>query len=264
MKHKNCLEKDIDLVTGFNLDGTEYKKIKIREVAGTDEEVISQPEFKDDNPGVFMELIQRCIVSVEGLKTDKGDDIIPDKAQIKYLPIGVLEAIVLEIRKLSWGDDYTFEEVCPKKGCGKKSDGVYDLTNLKIRGGDSTLKVTLRRGISLNGTGDITKEIELYYPNGDLMKRAFEMQQSRESNTDLTGVGAFMTDVICHWIEKDEHGKPDKAMITEMARADRKVIIDSVLGDKAKAPGPVMDFSLKCKKCGTDFNHRVNPLDFLA
>ncbi len=264
MKHKNCLEKDVELVTGFVLDGTEHKNIKIREVAGTDEEVISQPEFKDDNPGVFMELIHRCIVSVEGLKTDGGDDIIPNKAQIKLLPIGVLEAIVLEIRKLSWGDEYTFEEACPKDGCGKKSDGIYDLTNLKIRGGDSTLNVTLRRGISLNGTGDITKDVKLNYPNGHLMKRAFEMQQSRDSNTDLTGVGEFMTDVIFHCIEKDEHGKPNKLMITEMARADRKVIIDSVLGDKAKAPGPIMDFSLKCKKCGTNFDHRVNPLDFLA
>lgn len=264
MKHENCLEKDLDLPVGFNLDGKDYNRIKIREVAGTDEEFISQPEFRDDNAEAYMELIYRCIVSVEGLQTDKGDPIIPDKKQIKNLPIGVLQAIVLEIRKISWGDDYTFEESCSKKGCGKRSDGIYDLSRLKIQEGDPQIGVELRRGISLNGTGDVMRSIVLNYPNGHLMKAAFLLQKTRDSATDMTGMGEFMTDIVFHCIEKDAQGKPDINMVRKMTRADRKVIVDTVMGDKTKAPGPVMSFPLVCKKCGTAFEHVVNALDFLG
>ncbi len=264
MKHENCLEKEIELPVGFMLDGKGYKNITVREVAGVDEEVISQPEYKDDMPEAYMELIHRCIVSVDGRKTEKGVEIIPNKKQIKNLPIGVLQTIVLEIRKLSWGDDYTFEENCPKEGCGKKSDGIYDLSRLKILEGDPQIGVELRRGIALNGTGDVTRSIVLNYPNGHLMKAAFLLQQSRESTTDMTGIGEFMTDIVFHCIEKNKQGKPDLKMVRNMVRADRKVIVDTVMGGKAKAPGPVMEFALKCKKCGTGFEHRVNPMDFLA
>ncbi len=254
IENAETLEKELELEVGFQIGDSEYKKIIIRDVIGADEEAISTSEFKNNPSAMIIELIHRCLVEVNGMEK------LPDKNKIKKLPMFVLDTIILEMRKLCVGSKYSYKETCPKKDCKTINDKFIDLDTLEYKKEDLKINLTLVRGIRVKN--ELLKEAVINWPNGFIQERSLEVQDAREGDTDITGMGQFLTDVVFECIETVGGQLITKEQVKNMARVDRKIITDKVMGNSS--PGYVQDLKFKCSKCGGPIKHRVNGFDFLA
>jgi hypothetical protein len=200
---------------------------------------------------MIIELIYRCIAEVPGAER------LPSKKEIKSLPVGVLDSLVMEIRKLSVGDEIPFTAVCPaidKEGntCGQKDELVSLLSEIKMKPGSYELKkIPLERGVAVEGKK--LKVATIKCPDGFL-------QDQFSKQKDTFRFGEMSTDFIHACLVDIDGVKIDKATVSNMARIDRKKLSDEI----KKFPGPDTTANAKCSKCGKNYEVPLVIFDFLV
>lgn len=246
MKLENCLESEVTLPVDLMIDGKPYRKIVLREVVGLDEEAISQPAYKENAPAMIVELLYRCIADVEGAPR------LPNKKEIKNLPVGVLDFIVLELRKVSMGDDFNFTIACINEDCKKPLEGTIKISQIPMKEGSFEDKeVILERGVTVGGKR--LKKAIVRVPDGNIQEIFFK-------KSDFSKFGEVNTELISACLVSIDDQKVDKSTVSAMARIDRKKLSD-MLKD---LPGPDTMVSLTCPSCGRQFEAPLNVFDFLA
>lgn len=107
-------------------DGVLHTEIALRELTGAEEDLLAAKQitpFKKYN-----ELLVRCTQRI-GTITDRGQI----SAAVKGLPIGDRLFLLFAIRRISIGEEYTFEETCPSDICQKKQRYTVNLSELEIK-----------------------------------------------------------------------------------------------------------------------------------
>lgn len=252
MKVEGVLERELELAHGLIVKDKEYKQFTIREVVGTDEEAISQPIYKKNPIAMYLELIHRCIVEV----TDFGKPLT--KNELKSLPVGTLDELMLQIRLISIGPDYDLEEKCSNKECNYTYKANYNLEDLEIRQGSREKKITLPRGFMV-GEKKI-KEVVLTYPNGFTQEGIVKSTPNLTKDSGFTKFGELNTTVVLGCIKDASKQGIDPDIVKAMTRADRRAITEAV----KESPGPVQSIELECPECEEKIRHVVNLLDFLV
>jgi hypothetical protein len=248
MKFEGCLESEFVFPEdGFIvIDSKPYPKAILREVIGLDEEAISQPQFKDDPPAMVIELLFRTISEVPGC------DKLPLRKDIKSLPIGVLDSMVLALRRVSLGDDILVKADCPNKDCNDKVEAMVNAEHIKFKEGSFKPRVvTLTRGVMVEGKK--LKKVTLRPPDGFVQAKFFKAK-------DFTRFGEMNTDLIHACIVNIDGAVVGKEVVYTMARIDRKELSQAI----QDFPGLDTAAALTCGKCGEKFEAQIVILDFLA
>lgn len=246
MRIENTLEEDWKLAASLEVAGKKFNRVILREVIGYDEEAISQPKFKDKPTQMYIELISRCIAEVP------GTDQFPTRKELKDLPIGVLDGIILVLRRLSVGEDIEIRTACPNENCKKPYEDLKTIDELPQRKGSYDHKIVpLDRGVIVEGKKLMKAKVKPV--DGHI-------QEEFIAKNDYSHFGELNTDLLYSCIVDIDGVKPTREMIQSMTRKDRKALSTAI----TDFPGPDVQIPCKCGYCGREFTHRVNPLDFLA
>jgi len=105
----------VTLPNGFVFDGEWYRDTQLRSLNGDDEAAI-----RGFSPGLLLVeritmLLSRCLVRL-GPKTEI------DVNDIRALTVGDRDALLLHLRRLTYGDKIHSVLACPQTGCGEKMD----------------------------------------------------------------------------------------------------------------------------------------------
>ena len=198
---------------------------EVRELTGFDEEIIA----KAKNVGAAMQIVlERAVVSIGGKPPEKGDDDL--------LTIGDRVALLIGIRRATWGQEIDVEWYC------ETHDGQVDVTvdlcelksrELKDKESDRVFSVQLPSG----------GEAKMRYPSGKVHRQVL----SGEINTGPEMTTALIVDSV--------QSLTGQAAVTErvaksMSSRDRKAISDAVVD---KIPGPLLEgIPAPCPECGAD------------
>jgi len=246
MRLENHLEAEMKLEEPLKMGDKTYDALIIREASGFDEEEVSQPKFKGNMGLIYGEIIFRCIAEVPGAER------LPTRAELKNLPSGVLDTILLGIRELSAGEEAHLIGKCPNKECGKDFDQTINLSDIEFTKGSYKSKMLeLKRGI--NREGKTYKKAVIKVPDGN-------SQEVLLKHKSLDEFGMIKTDIILSLIINIDGIKPSRDEVVAMSNMDRKAVLDAV----KDSPGPKTVFSITCGYCGTEFQHNLNVLDFLV
>jgi hypothetical protein len=246
MRLENHLETEMKLEEPLKIAGKEFDSIIIREASGFDEEEVSQPKYKGNMGLIYGEIIFRCIAEVPGA------DRLPTKSELKNLPSGVLDTILLGIRELSSGDEAHLIGKCPNMECQKEFDSMINLGDIEFKKGSYKPRtLALTKGIIKDGKTLKTALVKC--PDGN-------SQEVLLKHKSLDDFGMIKTDLILSLIINIDGVKPSREDVVAMSNKDRKAVISSV----KDAPGPLTTFEVTCKNCGNIFSQGLSVLDFLV
>jgi hypothetical protein len=249
MRYENTLEAEFVFPKEIKLKiaEQEFSRIIVREVNGFDEEIISQPRYKDNPAKMFQELISRCIAEVP------GSEGYPTKKELKDLPVGILDEIILKIRQLSVGDEFSVKAVCPIENCRKPEELIGSLDLIKRRKGSyAPKKIKLQRGVVFEGKKLNTALIKP--PDGHMQEDLIGIKEG-----ELVKFGELSTGIIFSCLVSIDDIKPSREMVTSMVRVDRKLLSEEI----QNFPGPETVGDVACKSCGYEYEQQIPILDFL-
>lgn len=249
MRIEGTLEEELNLKTDLKINGKPYRNIIIREVLGFDEEEVSKTRYKDNPTLLLIELIYRVIAEV------KGTTELPTREDIKNLPVGILDELILDIRKLSVGEEIEIHAVCPNKKCKTRYEDIVSIDEINRREGNyDPIDLVLPRGLAIDGK--LCKNIKLRFPDGNIQERFIQ-----KSNKDLERFGILNTEMIHACIMNLDGYSLSLKQVSSMTRKDRQFISNSL----HNAPGPDTKITIECRGCEEEiYTYTINALDFLV
>ena len=169
-----------DLLAGYrDSDGVIHKQFTLREMTGKDEEAVHKSNIKSNGSRVASTLLSRCVTSIGSL-TPKSEGKQKWDEIIKNLYTGDQDYMLLQLRKLSIGDEIEVNHVCPNKECRAKLNTVLEIDELEIVPfmGDRDIAFELPRGYK-DKKGEIHYAGTMRLPSG--MDREILTQIGRAS-----------------------------------------------------------------------------------
>jgi len=135
------LVKEVKLPFGFFVGDVLYDTAVIREMTGVEEDILLSQGLSSDIERTTL-VIGGC---TERLLNSNAENRIEDRKVIKELienemTIADGSVLLIELRKLSFGNMFRFEVTCPFGNCGRAARAAYDLTNVEMRRGDEKLR----------------------------------------------------------------------------------------------------------------------------
>jgi len=226
---------DVSLPGGYiSQDGSLIKYAEVRELNGSDEEAIAKAGSLGK---VLNTILQRGLVSLgqEKVTKDTFEDLLAADR----------EAILLGIRKVTFGEEAEYNLFCPK--CGEESVVTIDLDKdipvleLDDPITDRKWDVEIKAGIA-----------KVTLPNGRTQRLLMEStdKTSAELNTVLLE-GCL--------IGINGQGSLGTSTVLKLGMGDREKLVEEIL---TKNPGPRLGDVMKtCEACGTEVN---TPLSLMS
>lgn len=209
---------------GLDTGSAIYQTAVVRELTGEDEEALAKA-MQSVNPFHFVDtLLERGTVSI-------GDAPVGQtKNLLKQILIGDRDALILGIRKATYGNDIEFEGwVCPN--CSTETDLTLTLDEIKVqkldRLSDVNFEVPLRKG----------GKAVVRLPNGADQKKVYENPKMTDKERDSVLLSQIVTEIV------DKNGISHNVVVQptlmrDMGIADRKSILKEVV---LRQPGPKYD-----------------------
>jgi hypothetical protein len=218
---------DVILPGGFIAkDGSLIKYAEVRELTGLDEEAVS----KAGTPGkALTAMLQRGVVSIGTSSVDKSD--------LDQLLSGDRDALLIGIRRVTFGDEIEFNITCPH--CKSDLEVVVNLIeDVPTRTLEDPINDRIFTYMSKkNGA------IVVGLPTGGVQKKLIE-------NNDKNG--AELNTILLAGCIKSVNGEPAIGATTalNLGMSDREDIINEIL---TRAPGPRLgEVKTTCEACGED------------
>lgn len=216
---------EVTLPGGFiDREGSLVKYAEVRELNGLDEEAIAK---SGSVSRALLVMLQRGLVSIGLEKADKGD--------LEELLSGDRDAILIGIRRVTFGDTIKFEVVCPS--CKTELDVTVDLrTDIPVK----TLEDPINDRIF---TYESEKHgvISVSLPKGNTQRRLLE-------NTDKTV--AELNTILLSGCINSINGVPTMgaSSVLKLGMADREKIVAEII---KRTPGPRLgEVKTSCEACG--------------
>ena len=102
----------VQLPVGFEADGQWHRSVELRAVTGADELAVERTTT-ESAAALVTRLLARCVVGLGPLG-------LPDIARIRTLAIGDREALLLQLRRLTFGERVSAVLACPS--CTERMD----------------------------------------------------------------------------------------------------------------------------------------------
>lgn len=216
---------EVDLPGGFIDGATLVTTVEVRELTGIDEEAIAKATTTGKALNV---LLQRGLVKI-GSRQSTPDDL-------DLLLSGDRDAILIGIRRITFGETLDVTAVCPN--CGVNQEANIDLkedipvTKLEDPIADRTWNVKTKNSV-----------VTVALPTGVTQKRLME-------NSDKTA--AELNTILLSGCVQTVNGTPSMGASTvlNLSITDRSKIIEEIM---SRTPGPRLgEVKKMCKACGED------------
>jgi len=220
------LSNEVKLPGGFiDSNGLLIKTAQVRELTGADEEVLAASSSSTRALNI---VLQRGLVRL--------GDVAPTAQDLDNLLAGDRDAILLGIRRVTFGETVTFNVTCPVCATSQEPEINLntDVVNKELTDPNSEKIFT----VNVRG-----KEVTLALPNGVTSKRLMELENA--SMAEL--VTAILTGCIMAI-----DGEPSMGVITarSLGITDRERLVAEIYD---RAPGPRLgEVSKACEACGTE------------
>jgi hypothetical protein len=247
-------EKVYSLLAGYtDNDGITHDTFTLREMTGADEEYVNRSDIKSNGAKVSTALLARCVTSIGTLTRKSVGGPKEWEDIIKHLYVGDRDVMLLELRRLSIGEEIEVTHTCPNPDCKAKLNTVVNIDELEIT--------------EFNGI----KEIPFELPKGFVDKKG---------NLHKTGVmrrpngldGELLTPIA-----KNNMAKAETALLTRLCKFDDGVYVDdSVMANLSVKDrnylqkqlndnffGVNMSVDVMCDRCGESFKGNLNQTNFI-
>lgn len=218
---------DVTLPGGFiSGDGSLIKYAEVRELNGLDEELVSR---SGSTGKALLTMLQRGLVSIG---TEK-----PTKEDLDRLLSGDRDAILIGIRRVTFGDDINYKFKCPS--CEEPLDVTIDLAeNVPVVALDDPFE-----GRKFSYQSAKYGEIVVSLPTGHTQKKLLE-------NLDKTK--AEINTIILASCVDSIGGKPSMgaSSVQQLGMLDRDNILSEIV---SRNPGPrLSEVKTTCEACGVE------------
>lgn len=247
-------EKVYSLLAGYtDKDGITHNTFTLREMTGADEEYVNRSDIKSNGAKVSTALLARCVTSIGTLTRKSVGGPKEWEDIIKHLYVGDRDVMLLELRRLSIGEEIEVTHTCPNPDCKAKLNTVANIDELEIT--------------EFNGINEIPFEL----PKGFVDKKG---------NLHKTGVmrrpngldGELLTPIA-----KNNMAKAETALLTRLCKFDDGVYVDdSVMANLSVKDrnylqkqlndnffGVNMSVDVMCDRCGESFKGNLNQTNFI-
>jgi hypothetical protein len=224
IKTQAPIDNSVDLPGGFiNREGALVKYAEVRELNGADEETIARAGTTGRALNV---MLQRGLTSLGGEPTSSQD--------LDTLLSGDRDAILLGVRRATFGSEITFEGACPK--CRVEQEIVINIDkDIPTKELDDPIQDRNWTYESKSGLVSIT------LPNGKVQRQLLE-------NTDKTT--AEMNTILLSGCIGSVNGSPSIGATTvlKLSWKDREELVKQILD---RNPGPRLgEVKKSCEACG--------------
>lgn len=251
------LDEDFDTVyemlAGYkDSDGVTHKEFTLREMTGKDEEAIHKSDVKGNGSKVVSTLLSRCVTRI-GTLTPKSVGRQKWEEIIKSLFVGDQDYMLIQLRKLSIGEEIEVNHVCPNKECKAKLHTTIDVDELEIVpfSGERVVPFELPRGYK-DKKGVVHKVGTLRLPTG----------LDREVLTPLakTNMAKAETTMLTRLCKFDDGAYVDDDVMGNLSIRDReylqKLLREHYFGVK-------LETEVVCDSCGESFIGTLSATNFL-
>ena len=251
------LDEDFDTVyemlAGYkDGDGVTHKEFTLREMTGKDEEAIHKSDVKGNGSKVVSTLLSRCVTRI-GTLTPKSVGRQKWEEIIKSLFVGDQDYMLIQLRKLSIGEEIEVNHVCPNKECKAKLHTTIDVDELEIVpfSGERVVPFELPRGYK-DKKGVVHKVGTLRLPTG----------LDREVLTPLakTNMAKAETTMLTRLCKFDDGAYVDDDVMGNLSIRDReylqKLLREHYFGVK-------LETEVVCDSCGESFIGTLSATNFL-
>ena len=216
MRIPGLLEKEVVLDYPLTLGGKEFKEVIIREYTGLDEEQVSQDDIRENIILVENIAVSRCIAEV------KGTDLLPTPEEISGMPTKIVENLMLEVRKLTYGNNISFKGTCVK--CKRALIFEENIDDFAIKKDCKNVVIQFRTPI-VRGGKSYNKCYLKPITNG-IRGLIFDKGKKTPSNKMNTTV--YQSSIIRIENESGAHIIPTLDEVSGLTKFDRKQIEDSI------------------------------------
>lgn len=242
-----------EMLAGYkDKDGVTHKEFTLREITGKDEEAIHKSDVKNNGSKVVSVLLTRCVTRI-GTLTPKSLGRQKWEELIRSLLVGDQDYMLLQLRKLSIGEEIEVNHVCPNKDCKAKLNTTLSIDELEVIpfSGDRVIEFELPRGYR-DRKGVLHKSGTMRLPTG----------LDREVLTPLakTNLAKAETVMLTRLCKFDDGAYVDDDVMSSLSIRDReylqKLLQEHFFGIK-------LETEVVCDSCGESFIGSFNASNFI-
>jgi len=223
-------DNEVILPGGLVVDGEVYKKARVRELNGEDEEILARA-MNADNPSRYYHLIlERGVTHIGPLETNGK--------LLNTLLLGDRSTLVLAVRRATFGDDLDLDIICSHCALEAKIRIHLD-TEIEIRPLNWDVREQYQ---SVELRGGVEARVRL----ADGADQEFIYSLVNKTEADLN------TELFLRCVESidGENVQGNRKRIRSLGMADRKTLSDWLID---KQPGPQYDtIKHTCTACGKE------------
>jgi hypothetical protein len=239
--------ESIRLPVGIRRDGGVFRDVLIDEMSGVDEEIISNPKYKNAPVRGLTALLQRCVQEIPALMEQKADRYA--LAPLEYLRSMYQvdrDFLLLSIRRISMGDEVSSDWQC--RYCKTDNTDQIRLSELPFVEWPDSRETTFafedEKGFLIDGK---------VHHKGTL-KLLSGVDAEQLANVSARSPETVATALLSTLVVGFEDGvKPTADAFRKMRTMDRQRLGEIV---NSKMPGVQMATDLTCADCGR-LNERV-------
>lgn len=247
-----CDEDEVfELPAGYvDEEGTTHREFTLREINGKDEEAIHKNDIKGNSSKVAYILLSRCITRL-GTLTPKSEGEYKWSCIIRNMLVGDQDYALLQLRKMSIGDEFEANHTCPYCKARLKTFVSVDELEIEPFKGDRKIAFDLIRGYK-DKKGVVHKEGTMRLPNG-LDREVL----TPVAKTNLARAETVMLTRLCNF---SDGSKVDEDVMGMLSLKDREylqnLLKDNLFGVKT-------DIEVTCTECGESFTGSLNATNFM-
>lgn len=243
-----------EMLAGYkDKDGVTHTQFTLREITGKDEEAIHKADVKNNGSKVVSVLLSRCVTSIGTLTPKSVGGKQKWEEIIKSLYTGDQDYMLIQLRKISIGEEVTVNHVCPNKECKAKLNTVLGLDELEIMpfDGEREIDFELPRGYK-DRKGVLHTTGTMRLPTG----------LDREVLTPLakTNLAKAETVMLTRLCKFDDGAYVDDDVMSSLSIRDReylqKLLQEHFFGVK-------LQIEVTCDCCGESFIGSFNASNFI-
>lgn len=243
-----------EMLAGYkDSDGVTHKEFTLREITGKDEEAIHKSDVKNNGAKVISTLLTRCVTSIGTLTPKSVGGRANWEQIIKSLYVGDQDYIMIQLRKLSIGEEIEVNHVCPNKECKAKLHTTLNVDELEVIpfSGERVLEFELPRGYK-DKKGVVHKTGTMRLPTG----------LDREVLTPLakTNLAKAETVMLTRLCKFDDGAYVDDDVMSSLSIRDReylqKLLQEHYFGVR-------LETEVVCDSCGESFVGTFNASNFI-
>ena len=232
-------------------NGAVHREATLRKMTGNDEALLADPKLRGNGGRLITALLASCVTDLDGARADP--------AAIRQLCSADRNYLLLELRRLTFGDEMEAHYRCPR--CGAVTAVVEDLSAVEVRrleGGPASaeVRVTLKDGYR-DPDGNWHYELVFGLPTGEDEEAA----AGRKDNNPARQRDALLTRCLRQvgTLEPRRVQALGLRILGELSLADRRLIQKAL---DEHAPGPNLTRPVTCEQCGEDFRTALDMSHF--